>query len=82
MMSVYLSGVIRETGLTVDVFQRLKDLCATHVCPHVLHSLQSLFHRVLAVHNTLTATTHTTGSHKTTTDQHKIIPAEQLRCVY
>ena len=38
LMNVYyLSGLVRDAALTIDMFEWLKDLCPAHVSPHRLH---------------------------------------------
>lgn len=51
----YLSGLIRNIGLAVDVFERLKDLCSSQISVHRLNFLKSFFQGSLTVLHALTA---------------------------
>ena len=52
---IYLSGVTGNAGLAVEVFQRLQNVSAIHVCTDSLYFLKSLLHSLLFVFHTLPA---------------------------
>lgn len=51
----YLSRLIGNAGLAVNVFEGLKDLCSSQISLHLFNLLQSLVHGLLTVLHTLTA---------------------------
>ena len=51
----YLSRLIRNAGLAVNMLEGLEDLCSPQISTHPFNFLQSFFHGLLAVLHTHTA---------------------------
>jgi len=57
----YLSGLLGNAGLAVNVFEGLKNLCSSQISLHLLNFLQSILHGLLTVLHTCTAIRNTKG---------------------